>query len=149
MVRYSFLVRLFHPLLHADLSRRIPDHSVRPDQNIWRNRQADLLRRFEIDDEFKLHRLLDGQVCRRPAFQNLVHIRRGAPVQVEKVHAVKHKTAGFYKLTLVVYRREPVLCREICNLCSLRSEDGAVQREDCLSTPLLCGSERSLNILGI
>ena len=28
MVRYSFLVRLFHPLLHAGLSRRILDHLV-------------------------------------------------------------------------------------------------------------------------
>jgi len=30
MVRYSFLVRLSHPLLHAGLSRRIFDHLVRP-----------------------------------------------------------------------------------------------------------------------
>jgi hypothetical protein len=32
MVRYSFLVRLFHPLLHAGLSRRILDHPIRPRQ---------------------------------------------------------------------------------------------------------------------
>src|SRR5438309_1704558 len=37
MVRYSFLVRLFHPLLHAGLSRRILDHLIRPhsDFRFW------------------------------------------------------------------------------------------------------------------
>ena len=36
--------------------------SIRPVQYIRRNRQADLLGSFEIDDELKLHRLFDGQV---------------------------------------------------------------------------------------
>jgi hypothetical protein len=57
MVRYSFLVRLFHPLLHAGLSRRIFDHLIRPLENTDWNRQANLFRRFEIDNEFKLRRL--------------------------------------------------------------------------------------------
>ena len=52
MVRYSFLVRLFHPLLHAGLSRRILDHPIRPHQHVRRNRQAGLLRDFQIDDKF-------------------------------------------------------------------------------------------------
>ena len=30
MVRYSFLVRLSHPLLHAGLSRRLPQPLFRP-----------------------------------------------------------------------------------------------------------------------
>jgi hypothetical protein len=54
MVRYSFLVRLSHPLLHAGLSRRILDHLVRPRQHVGRNRQANLLGSFEIDDEIDL-----------------------------------------------------------------------------------------------
>jgi hypothetical protein len=55
MVRYSFLVRLSHPLLHAGLSRRISDHLIRPCQHIRWNRQADLLSRREIDDELQSH----------------------------------------------------------------------------------------------
>jgi hypothetical protein len=43
MVRYSFLVRLSHPLLHTGLSRRILNHPIRPHQHVQRNRQADLL----------------------------------------------------------------------------------------------------------
>jgi hypothetical protein len=38
MVRYSFLVRLSHPLLHAGLSRRILDHLIRPEKHRLRNR---------------------------------------------------------------------------------------------------------------
>ena len=64
-------------------------------------------------------------------------------------HAVGHKPPGFHKFWLVVYRREPALYREVDNLCSVRIEDGARQHEDCVSTPLACGSECSLNILGI
>ena len=33
MVRYSFLVRLSHPLLHAGLSRRLLDYFVSPEEN--------------------------------------------------------------------------------------------------------------------
>ncbi|MGE5819455.1 MAG: hypothetical protein ACM37Z_15650, partial [Deltaproteobacteria bacterium] len=40
-VRYSFLVRLSHPLLHAGLSRRILDHLIRPRPHIWWNRQTE------------------------------------------------------------------------------------------------------------
>ena len=38
------------------------DHLVRPRQHIRRNRQADLFRRFQIDDELELLRLLDGKI---------------------------------------------------------------------------------------
>jgi len=49
-VRYSFLVRLSHPLLHAGLSRRILDHPVRPRQQVGRNRLLILDFRFWILD---------------------------------------------------------------------------------------------------
>src|SRR3990167_4905063 len=64
--------------------------SVRPRQHIWRNRETDLLGRFQIDDEFKLLRLLHWKVSGLSAFQDLVHIRGGAPVQVGTAHAVRH-----------------------------------------------------------
>ena len=68
MVRYSFLVRLFHPLLHAGLSRRILDHPIRSRQHIGRDRQAGLLGRSQIDDELEFLRLLHRQVCGLSAF---------------------------------------------------------------------------------
>ena len=59
------------------------------------------------------------------AFQNLVHIRGRAPVQVEKAHAVEDKSPGFYKLDVVVYGGDPVLYGKVCKLYSLRTEDRA------------------------
>jgi hypothetical protein len=38
------------------------DHLIRPRQHVGRNRQADLLGRFQIDDELELCRLLHRQV---------------------------------------------------------------------------------------
>src|SRR4030095_9849875 len=73
MVRYSFLVRLSHPLLHAGLSRRLFDHFVRPIQKGLRNCDADLLRGFEIDHQLKLRGLLYGDVSGLGSLQDSVH----------------------------------------------------------------------------
>ena len=56
-----------------------PNDPVRSHQHIRWNRQTDLLRRFEIDDELELLRLLHGKVRGLAAFQNLVHVGGGAP----------------------------------------------------------------------
>src|SRR5512147_3017942 len=57
----------------------LSNYSVRPRQHIRRNRQADLLRSFQVDDQLELLRLLDGQVGGLGAFENLVHEVSGAP----------------------------------------------------------------------
>ncbi len=63
-----------------------------------------------------------GKIGGLGAFQNLVHVSGGAPVQVDDAHAVAHEPAGFHKLALRIYRREPALYREFYNLCSVRME---------------------------
>jgi hypothetical protein len=55
------------------------NHLIRPRQHIRRNRQPDLLRRFQIDDELKLRRLLDREIGRLCVVQNLVNISGSAP----------------------------------------------------------------------
>jgi hypothetical protein len=55
--------KFFHLALPLTI-HPLPYHSVRPDQHIRRDREADLLGGFEIEEQFKLHRLLDGQVGR-------------------------------------------------------------------------------------
>jgi hypothetical protein len=54
-----FLIMRFPPVLLL-LIAYSSDNSICSHQHIRRNRQADLLRRFQIDDELKLDRLLDG-----------------------------------------------------------------------------------------
>src|SRR5262249_3658312 len=104
---------------------------------------------LEVDHQLELRRSLDRNIGWLGTFQNLVHIRGGAPAQVGNVRAVKHKPPGFYKIVLVVHDGEPLLYRKFYNLCSLRTEDGAVEREDSLSPPLTRGSKCSLHILGM
>jgi hypothetical protein len=47
----------------------------RPRRHVGQNRQADLLCALQIDDQLKLHRLLDGQVRRLGSFGDFVDIR--------------------------------------------------------------------------
>jgi hypothetical protein len=54
------------------------NHFVRPRQRGWRNRDADLLRCLEINDELELRRLLDRQISGLCAFQDLVDENGGA-----------------------------------------------------------------------
>jgi hypothetical protein len=49
---------------------------------------TNLLRRFQIDDELELLRLLDGQIYGLGPFENFIHVDSGAPVQVAQTHAV-------------------------------------------------------------
>ena len=58
------------------------DYSVRSHQHVGRNRQTDLLGRFQIDDELEFVWLLHGEIGWLPAFEDFVHIGRGAPEQV-------------------------------------------------------------------
>ena len=51
------------------------NHLVRSRQHFRRNRQADLLRRLQVDDELELARLLHWQVGRRPTLEDLVNER--------------------------------------------------------------------------
>jgi hypothetical protein len=54
---------------------RLLDHLIRPYQHVRWDRQADLLGCFEIDDEFKLGRLLHGKIGGLGAFEDFVYKR--------------------------------------------------------------------------
>src|SRR5437867_2033466 len=58
------------------------DHSVRQRHHVRRNRQANLLGSLEIDYELKLRRLLHRQIGGFGAFENLIDVCGGAPVQI-------------------------------------------------------------------
>src|SRR4030095_15113389 len=72
------------------------DHFIRPRQHIRRNRQADLLGSFQIDNELELFWLLHRQIAGLGTFQNLVHVSSSAPEQVGQARAVGHKPAVFH-----------------------------------------------------
>src|SRR4030095_7735747 len=96
----------------------LTNHLTRPRQHVRRNREADLLRRFEIYHQLELGRLLYGQIRGLGSFQDLFHVCGGSPVQVGQARSVGHQTAGLHKQAKRVHRRQPVLC---CKANDLRS----------------------------
>ena len=60
----------------AELAQSL-DYLVRPLQERRLDRQAERLRRLEVDGQLEFRRLLDGQHRWLGAFQDLVHLPRG------------------------------------------------------------------------
>src|SRR5713101_4410501 len=70
------------------------DDLIRPPQQRRRDPQPEGLGGLEVDDQLELRRLLDGQVGGLGAFENLVHVGRGAPKQISSVRSIGHKAPG-------------------------------------------------------
>src|SRR6266478_1512007 len=81
----------FYFLLLTALCSLSSDHFVRPRQHVRRDREANLFRRLEIDDELELHRLFHWQVGRLAPFENLVHVGGSAPVNVSEIDPISHE----------------------------------------------------------
>jgi len=76
-------------------------------------------RRFQIDDEFKLCGLLNWQICRIGAPQNLVDVDCAMPIDVAVVWPVRHKPAGIYKGPISVHHDEALFVRKLDELLEI------------------------------
>ena len=65
------------------------NHLVGPCQHVGRNREADLLRRLEINHKLEFRRLLDGQISGLRAFQDFVHVPSSSLTVAISVGAVR------------------------------------------------------------
>src|SRR5207249_10264006 len=66
------------------------DNLIRPSEHWRRDLQTELLRRLEVDHQFELAWLLDGKVRGLGAFEDLVHIGGGTPIQIGKARSIRH-----------------------------------------------------------
>src|SRR5215467_6467394 len=98
------------------------------------NRESDLLRCSQIDDELKLHRTLYWQVGWLGAFQDFVHISSGAAEQVSVNRCVRHQAARVRVLWRGVDRRQLILSRELHDKVSVRIHERLGQRDESLGT---------------
>jgi hypothetical protein len=80
-------------------STRLLDHPICPRQHIRRSRQANLLCGLQVDDEFKLRRLLYGEVAGLSTFENLIDINCRTAEQIGIVRAVAHSFTHTFRLT--------------------------------------------------
>src|SRR5215470_12967332 len=100
------------------------------------NRESDLLRCFQIDDELKLHRTLYWEVGWLGAFQDFVHISRGAAEKVSVNRCVRHQAAGIHIVRRGVHPRQLILSRELHDTVSVRISERLGQRDESLGTLL-------------
>src|SRR5215472_7497444 len=136
MVRYSFLVRLSHPLLHAGLSRRISDDFVRPIQHRLRNSETDLLGRFQVDHKLKFCWLLYREIGGLGALKNLVDVPCRAPETLSVAGCIGYEAADLYVLTSLIHRRQLVLYGKVRNPLWVTIEQSIRNRDDRAHAPL-------------
>src|SRR5207247_1276572 len=105
------VARLFYHLVGAGEQRRWHDDAKR-------------LSGLQIDHQFELGRLLDGQVRRFRSLENLAYVDRGAPIQIRKIRSVGHEAASLDIVPGLEDSRQPMLCREIREASSLKLEYG-------------------------
>src|SRR4030095_4758208 len=64
---------------------------------------------FRLMITSKLHRLLDRKIRGLCAFEDLIHVSRGATVQRKNVRGIRHQTTGKHIILLCRHCRKPVL----------------------------------------
>jgi len=71
------------------------DHLVGAAEQRWRDVDAELFCRLEIDYQFELRRLFDGQISGLRAFQDSVHVVSSASPMVGEAWPIGYEAAGF------------------------------------------------------
>src|SRR5262250_1188786 len=104
--------------MHArrSISLCSPDDLVGPDEDGLRDRQTERLGGLHVDDQFELRRLLDGDLTRPSAFQDLVYKNGSALVDLGKVGAIGDKRSGFREWAQIVDCWLTMLDRDRCQV---------------------------------
>src|SRR5712691_3866362 len=104
-----------YPLLGPDFHRldrtslrlaHLFDHFVGAGEQHWRYFKAETFRCLQVDDKIEFGWLLDWDVRRLRAAQNLVDKVCGTPEQIREVWSVGHQTSRFDVLMRNVHRRQ-------------------------------------------
>src|SRR5260370_982275 len=82
----------------AGLARILLDYLIRPLQERRRDRQSESLGGLEVDDQLELGGLLDRQVGRLGALENLIDVNRRALPGAIDVRSVAHEPASIDKV---------------------------------------------------
>src|SRR4029453_288044 len=101
----------------------------------------------EVDDQFKFGRLLNRQVGRLGAFENLVYVRRCATKIVYEVLAIAHQTTSVHLLAEREHRGHPAFECKVSNLLSLLDEECVSGDDDRSGTLLVHAREGTLDFL--
>src|SRR5229473_6105404 len=115
--------------LRKEVFARSLDDLICPPQHRRRDRQAEGLGGLEVDHQLELCRLLDGQVARVRALQDLVDENGNTSVEHGKVHAVRDEGSGFREWPQIVDRGLTMLERERCELLGVDKPQSGANEE--------------------
>jgi len=135
-------------LVAEPIASCLSNHPLRPHQHIRRNCQADLLRRFQIDDELELLSPFQRQISGLSAFQDLVHDGRGAPAQVAHVRSVRQQASRIGKMRSTRRGRQALAYCQLKNALSVLRKHRIFRDQKRVSTALHHISENLVKDLG-
>jgi hypothetical protein len=132
-------VRVFSVLLN---------HLIRSRQEVGRDREADLLSGFQVDNQLEFHRLLYRKISRLGPFQDFIYQNSGAPEGLGLVRSVRHQAAADNIISPSVYHRQPIFCRQVRDRLLIRNKQRAMRHGDSSATALSRLFERILVFVG-
>ena len=96
------------PGIHPSL-----DYLVREQQHRRRDADAEYLRGVPVDHQFELGGLLNGEIGRMCALEDLVDVGCSPPEQVDPARRIRQQAAGLNEDPLLEETREPALQRKV------------------------------------
>src|SRR5574342_594443 len=114
------------------------DHLVRALQQRLRDFQTERLRGLEVDDQLELGGLLDWQLARLRAPEDLVHIDGAAPVEIVPIRGIAHQAASLHVIPRLERRGQPVHDGEFSDALSFGQGEGEA------STRTACARSRAM-----
>src|SRR6267142_1647930 len=100
------------------------DHSIGPQQHRRRDGKAERLRGLQVEDQLERRGLLDGEIRRLGAVEDLVHQTRRLASELTVGRGVGGQSATFREKRSVEHGRQPLLLRRV------QDEPGNVQRDE-------------------
>jgi hypothetical protein len=88
------------------------------------NRHAERLGGLEIDDELERGWLLDREIGRTRALQDLCYVGRRTPEHVSQVGSIGHQSARVDVFPLGEDSRQPILQRQLGDTAAFAQRDG-------------------------
>src|SRR5262245_27529691 len=85
------------PPLRAPVSHLL-DHLICLEEEGWGDGHAQCLRGLQVNDEFVLHGLLDGEISGLSPLENLVDIGGGTPKVVGEARPIGQETTNLHEL---------------------------------------------------
>src|SRR5262244_657557 len=123
------------------------DHLIGSGEERRRDCEPEGFGGLEVDDELEYGRLLDGEICRFRALQDLVHVASGAPGLLEEVRYIGHQTTLTSVVLVLEHRREPELNRRVQDPPAVKEEERIIQREERIGTLSRQGGQGSIELL--